>query len=65
MSAEVKCAYTYIESRSNNRVGGSAQGIINANVKSGNRVMQTVNLYLASGYSYVYSIPVISGITSR
>ena len=41
MSAEVKCAYTYIESRSQNRVGSMAQGIVNANVKSGTRVMQT------------------------
>jgi len=65
MSAEVRCGYTYIESRSNNRVGSVAQGIVNANVKSGNRVMQTVNLNLASGYSYVYSIPEISSITSR
>lgn len=62
MSAEVRCGYTYIESRSNNRVGGVAQGIVNANVKSDNRVMQTVDLGLASGYSYVYSIPVISNI---
>jgi hypothetical protein len=65
MSAEVKCGYTYIESRSNNRVGSIAQGIVNANVKSGNRVMETVYLNLASGYSYVYSIPTISSITSR
>jgi len=65
MSAEVRCSYTYIESRSNNRVGSVAQRIVNANVKSGNRVMQTVDLNLASGYSYVYSIPEISGITSR
>lgn len=65
MSAEVRCGYTYIESRSNNRVGNVAQGIANANVKSGNRVTQTLNLNLADGYSYVYSIPLISGITTR
>ena len=65
MSAEVKAGYTYIESRSNNRVGNVAQGIANANVKSGARATQTMNLGLASGYSYVYSIPVISGITTR
>jgi hypothetical protein len=65
MSAIVKCAYTYIEPRSNNRVGGLAQGVANANVKSGNRVMQDVNLYLSSGYSYDYDIPTISSITTR
>jgi len=65
MSAEVRLSYTYIESRSNNRVGSGAQRIVTANVKSGARAMQTVDLNLASGYSYVYSIPTISGITSR
>jgi len=65
MSAEVRCSYTYIESRSNNRVGSVAQRIVNVNVKSGNRVMQTVDLNLASGYSYIYETPVISGITAR
>jgi len=65
MSAEVRCPYSYIDSRSNSRVGSVAQRIVTVNVKSGNRVMQTVDLNLASGYSYVYSIPEISGITSR
>jgi len=65
MSAQVQLSYTYIESRSNNRVGSGAQRIVTANVKSGARIMQTVDLNLASGYSYVYSIPTISGITSR
>ena len=65
MSAQVQLSYTYIESRSNNRVGSGAQRIVTTNVKSGARVMQTVDLNLASGYSYVYSIPTISGITSR
>jgi hypothetical protein len=65
MSAEVKCGYTFIEPRSNNRVGSIAQGIANANVRSGNRVIETIYLNLASGYSYVYSIPEISSIKSR
>jgi hypothetical protein len=65
MSAEVKCAYTYIDSRSNNRVGGSGQGIISATVPKGQRVTQTLYIYLADGYSYIYSTPVISGITVR
>ena len=65
MSAEVKVSYTYIESRSNNRVGSVAQRIVTSNVKSGNRLIQTVDLNLASGYSYVYSVPEITGITTR
>jgi hypothetical protein len=65
MSAVVKCGYTYIESRSNSRVGSVAEGMAAANVKSGTRVAQNVGIDLASGYSYMYSIPTISDITSR
>jgi len=65
MSAEVRCGYSYIESRSNNRVGGVAQGIINTNVESGTSKIQTVDLGLASGSSYVYDIPTISKVTIR
>lgn len=65
IQAEVKAGYTYIEPRSNNRVGSVAQGIVSANVKSGSRVMETLYLDLASGYSYSHSIPVISSVTTR
>jgi hypothetical protein len=65
MTAEIKCSYTYIESRSNSRVGSTAQGIVSAYVQRGNRVLNTVDLNLASGYSYIYSIPTLSGITVR
>jgi len=65
MSAEVKCQYTYIEPRSDQRVGNLAQGVITAYVKSGSRVIETDNLNIAGGYSYVYSIPEITSITSR
>lgn len=65
MSAEVKAGYSYIEPRSNNRVGSIAQGIVNANVKSGSRTMETLYLDLASGYSYTHAIPEITKITTR
>ena len=65
MSAVVKDGYTYIESRSNNRVGGVTEGMASATVKSGSRVTQNVGLSLASGYSYIYSEPTISDIISR
>jgi len=64
MTADVKCAYTYIDSR-NDRTGSMAQGMANAEVRSGERVRENVDLSLAYGYSYVYAIPVISGITIR
>ena len=65
MTAEVKCEYTYIEPRSLQRVGSLAQGVVTAYVKSGNRVMNTVNFNIASGYSYVYAIPQITAVTAR
>ena len=65
ISGEIKFSYTYIEARSNSRVGGVAQSLATANVKAGSRVTQTLNLNLASGYSYSYSIPVISDIKTR
>jgi hypothetical protein len=65
MTAEVNCEYTYIEGRSLQRVGNVAQGIYSANVKSGNRVLLSDNLAIASGYSYVYAIPQITAVTYR
>jgi hypothetical protein len=60
MSAEVSCGYSYIESRSNNRVGNSAQGLVSATLKPGDRTIKMVNLYLASGYSYNFGAPIIT-----
>jgi hypothetical protein len=65
MSAEIKCGYSYIDPRSNNRIGGVAQGIANADVESGTSEIETVYLYLADGWSYIYNIPEISKITFR
>lgn len=65
MSAVVKLGYTYIESDSHNRVGSLAQRVVSTDVTSGSRSMEDVNLYLASGYSYDYSIPLIASVTYR
>lgn len=65
IQAEIKAGYTYIEPRSNNRVGSVAQGIVSANVRSGSRAMETLYLDLASGYSYSHAIPVVSSVTTR
>jgi hypothetical protein len=64
MTADVRCAYTYIDSR-DARTGSMATGMVGAEVISGSRVREDVDLGLAYGYSYVYSVPIISGITSR
>jgi hypothetical protein len=65
MSAEVSCGYSYIESRTNNRVGNLAQGQVFATVNSGDRIVRTVNLDLASGYDYRFEMPVINKVSSK
>jgi hypothetical protein len=65
MSAFIRCGYTYIDDRSESRVGSVAEGILTADVPSGKRVTDTMELSLASGYSYTYTIPVISQITTN
>jgi hypothetical protein len=64
MTADIRCAYTYIDSR-DARVGSMATGLVGAEVTSGQRVRADLDLGLAYGYSYVYAIPVISGVTTR
>ena len=65
MSAEVSCGYSYIESRSNNRIGNSSRGQVFSTVNAGDRVIKILNLNLASGYSYDYEIPTITKILSK
>ena len=65
MSAEVMCGYSYIDSRSNNRVGNSVQGQVFSTVNAGDRVIKILNLNLAYGYSYNYEIPTIIKISSK
>ncbi len=65
MSAEISCGYSYIESRSNNRVGNSAQGLVFSTLNAGDRITKTLNLNLASGNSYKYDIPTITRFSSH
>ena len=60
MSAEISCGYSYIESRSNNRVGNSAQGQVFSTLNPGDRTIKMLNLNLASGYSYNFGAPIIT-----
>jgi hypothetical protein len=60
MSAEISCGYSYIESRSNNRVGNSAQGQVFTTLNPGDRTIKMLNLNLDSGYSYNFGIPTIT-----
>lgn len=63
-SAEIRCGYTYIESRSNNRVGSSAGGQVSSTLEPGDRVTQVLMLRLADGSSYMYDIPTVSSVSS-
>jgi hypothetical protein len=65
MSAEIKSVYSYIESRSNNRVVNSAGGWVFSTLKSGDRATQILRLNLARGSSYIYEIPTISRVSSK
>ena len=65
MSAEISCGYSYIDSRSNNRVGSSAKGQLFSTLKVGDRIRQTLNLNLASGYSYTYDMPIMTYVSSK
>jgi hypothetical protein len=65
MSADISCGYSYIESRSYNRVGNSATGHLYSTLKSGDRITQILKLNLASGSSYIYDIPTITQASSK
>jgi hypothetical protein len=65
MSADISCGYSYIDSRSNNRVGNSAGGHLYSTLKSGDRITQIMKLNLASGSSYIYDTPTITQASSK
>jgi hypothetical protein len=63
MSAEVSCGYTYIDGRTNVRMGDSVRTKTSEYVEAGRRVTRPVNLYFADGSSYNFDEPTISQIT--
>lgn len=65
ISADLSVGYSYIESRSNNRISNAATPHLYANVPAGDRIMQTVSLSLESGSGYLYDIPTITRISSK
>lgn len=65
MSVDVSFAYTYIEDRTNIRMGDSVRTKGSAWVEAGRRQTETVNLYFADGSAYSYDEPKISDITYR
>jgi hypothetical protein len=65
MSAEVICGYTYIDDRTNIRMGDSVRSKRSEWVEAGQRVTQTVYLNFAEGSSYSYDEPYIGEITPK
>jgi hypothetical protein len=65
LSAEVRCWYSFIESRSNNRVAHSAGGQVVSTLNPGESTMQTLILRLANGSGYIYEIPRISLVSAK
>jgi hypothetical protein len=65
MTSDVSCGYSYIDSRTYNRLGNSAQGRVYATVNACDRVTQILNLNLASGSSYIYDMPTISTVSIK
>ena len=62
MSAELSVGYTYIDTRTNIRMGDSVRTKATEWVEAGRRVTRTVNLNFAYGSSYSYDEPAISQI---
>jgi len=60
MSADVSCGYTYIEGKTNSRVGSHVQGHLYETVNACDRTTKILNFNLASGSSYFYDIPTIT-----
>ncbi len=60
MTADVSCGYSYIDSRTFTRFGGSARGHLYATVNACDRVTQTLDLSLDGGSSYIYDMPKVS-----
>jgi hypothetical protein len=63
MSVEISCGYTYIDDRSQIRMGDSVRAKDTEYVEAGRRYTQTVNLYFADGNAYTFDEPTIVEIT--
>jgi hypothetical protein len=59
MSVEVSCGYSYIDDRTNIKMGDSARGMLVQNVKAGQRITGDLDLYFVNGHSYSFDYPVI------
>ena len=65
MSAEIRCVYSYIDSRSYTRFANSAGGWVSSTLKPGDREMQILRLNVASGSGYIFETPTIAQVVSE
>jgi hypothetical protein len=63
ISTEISVGYSYIDSRTNIRMGDSVRSLASEYVEPGRRVSRTVDLYFADGSAYSFDEPKIGQIT--
>jgi len=65
MSAEVICGYTYIDGRTNFRMGDSVRSTASEYVEAGRRETRTEYLYFTDGSAYSYDEPRLGEVTPK
>ena len=65
MIAKIQCAYSYIDNVFHWRHGNAKQGTISTSVKAGNRTVESLDIYLTGGSSYIIENPVILDFSSH
>ena len=65
MSAEVRCMYNYLDSRTSIKREDTARGILEQNVNAGQSIATWLDLSLNRGYDYNYRSPVIEKLTVK
>jgi len=65
MSVKVNCGYSYIDGQTSIRMGDSARGMLVQNVKAGEHITKSLDLYFAKGGSVSYDYPVIQELTVK
>jgi len=65
MAAEISCGYSYIDDRTDIKMGDSVRGKVSEWVEAGDRVTTRIDLYFASGHSYSYDVPTITAVSTK
>ena len=65
MSAEVSVGYSYIDDRTNIRMGDSVRSKTTEWVDAGRRITTTTTLYFVDGNSFSYDEPQLGEITAK